>query len=115
MIIIFYRGGNNDRLENVIFHSLYQLHMQDYLENFEKFGGTPIKGWNDGYLIPRMVANEDFYQANKRPYGIYHHAQGRARMESSLGELTRKFIQLIRDSKDNLSVDLNEAAGQLNV
>jgi hypothetical protein len=63
-----------------------------------------------------MVANddEDYYQ-NKRPYGIYHHAQSRARMENSLGELTRKFIQLIRDSKDNLSVDLNEAAGQLNV
>ena len=57
-----------------------------------------------------MVANddEDFYP--KRPFGMLQQAQSRARMENSLGELTRKFIQLIRDSKDNLSVDLNEAA-----
>ena len=39
----------------------------------------------------------------------------RARMENSLGELTRKFIQLIRESKDDLSVDLNVAADQLKV
>ena len=39
----------------------------------------------------------------------------RARMENSLGELTRKFIQLIMQSKDNFSVDLNEAAEQLHV
>ena len=31
-------------------------------------------------------------------------------MENSLGELTRKFIMLIRESKDNMSVDLNIAA-----
>ena len=74
-----------------------------------------MKGQNDEYLIPHMVANEedDFYQ--KRQFGMYQQAQSRARMENSLGELTRKFIQLIRDSKDNLSVDLNEAASQLNV
>ena len=36
-------------------------------------------------------------------------------MENSLGELTRKFIQLIRDSTENLSVDLNEAATRLGV
>lgn len=34
----------------------------------------------------------------------------RARMENSLGELTRKFINLILESNDNFSVDLNEAA-----
>lgn len=39
----------------------------------------------------------------------------RARLENSLGELTRKFIMLIRDSKDNLSVDLNDAAVKLKV
>ena len=39
----------------------------------------------------------------------------RARIENSLGELTRKFIQLIRDSKDNMSVDLNVAAEELKV
>ena len=39
----------------------------------------------------------------------------RARIENSLGELTRKFISLIRDSKDNLSVDLNDAATKLDV
>ena len=36
-------------------------------------------------------------------------------MENSLGELTRKFIMLIRESKDNMSVDLNIAATQLKV
>jgi transcription factor E2F3 len=36
-------------------------------------------------------------------------------MENSLGELTRKFIQLIRESKEDLSVDLNIAADQLKV
>ena len=39
----------------------------------------------------------------------------RARLENSLGELTRKFIMLIKESKDNMSVDLNEAAAELNV
>ena len=36
-------------------------------------------------------------------------------MENSLGELTRKFIQLIKDSKEDKSVDLNEAADLLHV
>lgn len=36
-------------------------------------------------------------------------------MENSLGELTRKFIQLIKDSTENLCVDLNEAANRLGV
>ena len=36
-------------------------------------------------------------------------------MENSLGELTRKFIQLIKDSTENLCVDLNEAATRLGV
>ena len=31
----------------------------------------------------------------------------RARIENSLGELTRKFIELVRSSKDKLRVDLN--------
>ena len=39
----------------------------------------------------------------------------RARIENSLGELTRKFISLIRDSKDDLQVDLNDAAAKLDV
>jgi hypothetical protein len=37
-------------------------------------------------------------------------AGSRRGLENSLGELTRKFIMLIRDSKDNMSVDLNDAA-----
>ena len=41
--------------------------------------------------------------------------QSRARQENSLGELTRKFIMLIRDSMEHLCVDLNEAALKLNV
>lgn len=39
----------------------------------------------------------------------------RARLENSLGELTRKFLMLIRDNQDDLSVDLNEAACKLKV
>lgn len=79
-----------------------------------------------------MIANEDdklsYFQPNqyhvgqKRLFGEFeagnHKMKGfntRARIENSLGELTRKFIQLIRDSKDNLSVDLNEAAVKLDV
>lgn len=51
-----------------------------------------MKGPNDEYLIPHMVANnEDDYFQN-RQYGMYQQAQSRARMENSLGELTRKFI-----------------------
>lgn len=95
-----------------MFHSQYEHHRQDYLENFEKYGGTPLKGPNDEYLIPHMVANDDGDQG--RTWGV-NQAHSRARIENSLGELTRKFIALIRDSNDNLSVDLNEAAQQLNV
>ena len=39
----------------------------------------------------------------------------RARIENSLGELTRKFIELVRFSKDKFRVDLNEASNILNV
>lgn len=86
--------------------------------------------------IPMMIANDDddkdldegYYQQNQYMVGMKRHAfdsqrtlmmgkgiATRARLENSLGELTRKFIMLIRDSKDNLSVDLNEAAIKLNV
>jgi len=76
-----------------------------------------------------MVANDDQgfesqysqgYHVGSKRTGAYssglRDSQGtkafstRARMENSLGELTRKFIMLIRDSKDNMSVDLNDAA-----
>ena len=40
-------------------------------------------------------------------------SRGRARIDNSLGELTRKFVNLIRFSNDQLSVDLNEAADKL--
>lgn len=39
----------------------------------------------------------------------------RARVENSLGELTRKFIELIRSSKNGMMVNLNDAAIYLNV
>lgn len=56
-----------------------------------------------------------YHVGNKRPgfNGDSFKTKGfstRARMENSLGELTKKFIMLIRDSKDNMSVDLNDAA-----
>lgn len=54
---------------------------------------------------------EDEYPNSQTYKGI----QSRARTENSLGELTRKFIMLIRDSIEHMQVDLNEAAIQLNV
>ena len=47
--------------------------------------------------------------AAKRPHSTW------ARIENSLGELTRKFIELVRSSNDKLRVDLNEASAKLNV
>lgn len=40
--------------------------------------------------------------------------QTRTRQENSLGELTKKFIQLIKHSENN-TIDLNYAVSQLNV
>ena len=40
---------------------------------------------------------------------------GKSRAENSLGELTRRFITIIKDSSPQLSVDLNEAAELLGV
>lgn len=42
-------------------------------------------------------------------------ARGKARNDNSLGELTRKFVTLIKNSKQDMSVDLNDAASKLNV
>lgn len=39
----------------------------------------------------------------------------RARIENSLGELTRKFIELVRSSEDKNRVDLNKASLSLKV
>lgn len=44
-----------------------------------------------------------------------HYTRSRARRENGLSKLTREFIQIIRKSKENLSVDLRVAALQLNV
>lgn len=41
-------------------------------------------------------------------------AVGRTRQENSLGELTKKFIELIKQSENN-TIDLNYAVNQLNV
>ena len=41
--------------------------------------------------------------------------RGRTRVDNSLGELTRKFVNLIKNSKEDQSVDLKEAATKLNV
>lgn len=40
---------------------------------------------------------------------------GKSRAEHSLGELTRRFITIIKDSSPQLSVDLNEATELLGV
>ena len=42
-------------------------------------------------------------------------AGSRSRNDNSLGELTRKFVNLIRFSAEELTVDLNEAADKLGV
>ena len=42
-------------------------------------------------------------------------AGSRSRNDNSLGELTRKFVNLIRFSAEALTVDLNEAADKLGV
>ena len=84
-----------------------------------KYGGTQSSYYNRGtdtksscgeFNIPHMIAasERDFFEDSNQK-------NTRARMENSLGELTRKFIQLIRESKDDLSVDLNVAADQLKV
>jgi len=108
-----------------MFQEKYQHHKINYLENSHKYGNHK--------QIPCMVANDenkpdDFDGEYSQPgFDSYHYHVGskrpggftdvktkgfstRARMENSLDELTRKFIMLIRDSKDNMSVDLNEAA-----
>lgn len=130
-----YRGEAEDRIQDLLFLDQYHMHQKDYLENGRKYGAAHNS-------IPYMVANEadnleefgdgefsqgcygpggyDMYYGNsvgQKRFGTYEDLQKsrRARIENSLGELTRKFILLIRDSKDNMSVDLNEAATQLKV
>ena len=113
----FYRGDEQDLKEATLFKEKYEQHKTDYIENGPKFGGQ----------IPFMIANEEdedyshMHVGSKRSGG-YHFdedfhgsqiqkgIQSRARQENSLGELTRKFIMLIRDSKEHLCVDLNDAA-----
>jgi hypothetical protein len=114
---------------DIAFNQKFQKHSDDYIDNGPKFGNLK--------QIPMMVANDDdklretagfggdmhgYQVGSKRLAGYsdmdFHRSKGintRARIENSLGELTRKFIMLIRDSKDNLSVDLNDAAIKLNV
>ena len=67
----YYMGCHKDRLDNVFFHSQYEQHRQDYLDNFEKYGGTPLKGMNDGCMIPHMVANDDDDYYARRANGMY--------------------------------------------
>lgn len=50
---------------------------------------------------------------DKRAHGMGQKS-GRTRQENSLGELTKKFIQLIKQSENN-TIDLNFAVTQLNV
>jgi hypothetical protein len=116
-----YRNSNKDAEINSKFLKQWEAHTRDYVDNFERYGGTPILtpqcydlSYRQGedYLIPHMVANEEGDYCHKRGYRTSHH--NRPRQDNSLGELTRKFVQMIRDSQD-LSVDLNEAATQLNV
>lgn len=53
------------------------------------------------------------FNIDKRAHGIGQKS-GRTRQENSLGELTKKFIQLIKQSENN-TIDLNFAVTQLNV
>jgi E2F/DP family winged-helix DNA-binding domain len=52
------------------------------------------------------------YVGSERP--VRREEETKARQDNSLGELTKKFIQLIQESV-NKTVDLNEAAKRLKV
>lgn len=51
-----FRGSKSDRIENMIFHSQYQLHRQDYEDNFEKYRGTAL---NNYWINQCALSNED--------------------------------------------------------
>ena len=106
-----YRGDEQDKKEAALFKDKYEQHKTDYLENGPKFGGPQV---------PFMIANEEdidfshgLHVGSKRSNGYmledeypnsqtYKGIQSRARTENSLGELTRKFIMLIRDSIEHM-------------
>jgi len=59
-----------------------------------------------------MADKQNFLNVKK---SLKKPSSSRARIENSLGELTRKFIELVRFSKDKFRVDLNEASNILKV
>ena len=59
-------------LENKLFHSQYEQHNQEYMDNCEKYGGKPLRAYDD-YLIPHMVANDDLENPQGRNFGMYPH------------------------------------------
>ena len=67
---------------------------------------------NSKYLTLAKIANF-MNKIDKRAHGLGQ-KPGRTRQENSLGELTKKFIQLIKQSENN-TIDLNFAVTQLNV
>jgi hypothetical protein len=54
-------------------------------------------------------SKNEFRQVNNKKKNF----RCRARVENSLGELTRKFIELIKASKNGMMVNLNDAATYL--
>ena len=73
----------------------------------EKYGGAQY-----GNSQQQMHHGDPLHPGNR---SSMKYTSSRARIENSLGELTRKFIQLIKNSTDNMSVDLNIAADKLQV
>lgn len=69
---MFFRGSANDLLENKLFHSQYEQHNQDYIDNCEKFGGKPLRG-HDDYLIPHIIPNDDLENTQGRNFSGFHH------------------------------------------
>ena len=72
-----YRKSTADEELNNKFLKQYEAHTRDYLENLERYGGTPILTpqcyelnyrHGDDYLIPHMVANDEGDYCQKRGY-----------------------------------------------
>lgn len=91
-------GSKDDLRLNAIFRDQYRVHRLDYEDNFRKYGGEPPKHSED---------NETTFCKSENLNGV--------RQENSLGELTKRFLVLIRDTGDNMSVDLNQSAEELDV
>lgn len=95
----------NNQFLNVFKHHCIQYH-QDY----KIFGGEPISSSILASSHSQPVGSKRTHIENFEQRMGFQHSKNRT--DKSLGELTRKFINLLVESED-LSVDLNDAAEAL--